>query len=72
MDKKNEERWRKFWLQKVCCTEFIDHILSDIIEWCEGWQVCDDDGRWIMWDLKYCPFCGKELNQEPYKENENG
>ena len=70
MDKKTEERWRSFWLQKVCCNEFVDYILSDIIQWMEGWYVLDDAGRWILYEIKYCPFCGEELTQGPYNIEE--
>ena len=66
MKLRNDERWKQFWLERTCCEEFVDYILVDRIEWCEGWQICDDEGRWIVYDILYCPYCGAELNKAPY------
>ena len=65
---RNDKRWRQYWLERACCSDFVDHILSDMIEFCEGWNMLDDDGRWLIVDFKHCPFCGAELTQDPYAE----
>lgn len=46
-----------------CCQEFAEN--SDALELHDGvWHVVDDDGGWVLCELKYCPFCGTKLPEK--------
>ena len=54
---------------KMCRVAFRIGVEDDYyIEWDNGWWF-RDPGGWLLCRIKYCPFCGAELNQHPYKED---
>ena len=57
-----EERYKVF--DDYCCDMFKhNHLRWDKFTWCKElgtWNISGD--MWIMFaDIKYCPYCGKEL-----------
>ncbi len=50
-------------MSKYCCEMFkSNHGLRDRITWfVDSWHVSGFRSGYILVNIKYCPFCGKEL-----------
>lgn len=50
---------------EVCCSEFKEKTEQEkvIKDFKNRWSI-SDDGKYAVVEIKYCPWCGKELEDK--------